>query len=322
MFSRRNPSEDILISKPYIPSQSQKNIKLLEKLAKRVYKKRRCQQKISRSERISSPAISVVCISDTHNTNPLLPPGDILLHAGDLSQYGLFDEVQKQLDWLNGQLHQHKIVIAGNHDLILDQDFVNSHPDRELDRPGKTITDLKWGNIIYLQHQSVTVTVYNQQVKIFGSPWTPRCGNFAFQYKTTTDFWKNTLPDDLDILLVHGPLVLHLDGGGKGCPHLLTEIWEAQPKLVVYGHIHEGRGEELVAFDKLQLLFEQIQMGRHPWRGLLQLMVHNQNHLPKINSEHCNSSKTIHFVNSAVVSGPGHCNKWEPIVVMINSECE
>jgi hypothetical protein len=29
--------------------------------------------------------ITVVCISDTHNTQPPIPYGDLLLHAGDLS---------------------------------------------------------------------------------------------------------------------------------------------------------------------------------------------------------------------------------------------
>ena len=38
----------------------------------------------------------VICISDTHNSKPPLPDGEILLHAGDLSQYGLVDEIQAQ----------------------------------------------------------------------------------------------------------------------------------------------------------------------------------------------------------------------------------
>jgi Icc-related predicted phosphoesterase len=28
-----------------------------------------------------------------------------------------------------------------------------------------------------------------------------------------------------------------------GCPHLLERIQEIEPRLVVFGHIHEGRGE-------------------------------------------------------------------------------
>lgn len=36
-----------------------------------------------------------------HTRPPIsIPPGDILLHAGDLTNYGTFDELQAQLMWL------------------------------------------------------------------------------------------------------------------------------------------------------------------------------------------------------------------------------
>lgn len=50
------------------------------------------------------------------------------MHAGDLSQYGTFNEIQAQLSWLSAQTHEHKIVVAGNHDLLLDKVFVEAHP--------------------------------------------------------------------------------------------------------------------------------------------------------------------------------------------------
>lgn len=68
------------------------------------------------------PPIRVVYISDTHNVTSPLPPGDILIHAGNLTAHGTFDELQAQLQWLSAQLHTHKIVIAGNNDLILDKE--------------------------------------------------------------------------------------------------------------------------------------------------------------------------------------------------------
>lgn len=34
-----------------------------------------------------------VCISDTHNCTVKLPPGDVLIHAGDLTNQGSFSEV-------------------------------------------------------------------------------------------------------------------------------------------------------------------------------------------------------------------------------------
>lgn len=58
-------------------------------------------------------AITVVCISDTHNLQRDLPAGDILLHAGDLTQKGTFQELQDQINWLDKQPHRYKIVIGG-----------------------------------------------------------------------------------------------------------------------------------------------------------------------------------------------------------------
>ncbi|KAF2453600.1 Metallo-dependent phosphatase-like protein [Lineolata rhizophorae] len=189
-------------------------------------------------------SLAIVCISDTHNTRPALPDGDILIHAGDLSQYGTFAEVQTQLDWLNSQPHKQKIVIAGNYDLLLDADFAVTHPDRELDGPGKSRQYLRWGSLVYLQGSTQDFECQGRKFRIYGSPWTPKCGSFAFQYNeisTQADLWKNRIPDDVDIVLTHGPPAAHLDENGKGCVSLLKEVWRVKPKLHVFGHIHAGR---------------------------------------------------------------------------------
>lgn len=34
-----------------------------------------------------------VCISDTHNRNVKLPKGDVLIHAGDITNLGTYEEV-------------------------------------------------------------------------------------------------------------------------------------------------------------------------------------------------------------------------------------
>ena len=75
--------------------------------------------------------ITVVCVSDTHNSHasiPPLPPGDILIHAGDLTQSGTEDELHSVLVWLTAQQHPHKIFVAGNHDRALSYKILNSVP--------------------------------------------------------------------------------------------------------------------------------------------------------------------------------------------------
>ncbi|KAI0929091.1 hypothetical protein AcW2_004892 [Taiwanofungus camphoratus] len=41
-----------------------------------------------------------VCISDTHSHVFPIPPGDVLLHAGDLSSWGSLKHLQVTVDWL------------------------------------------------------------------------------------------------------------------------------------------------------------------------------------------------------------------------------
>ena len=55
----------------------------------------------------------IVCISDTHNQTPKLPKGDVLIHAGDLTNQGSFSELKKTVEWLEKADFDAKIVIAG-----------------------------------------------------------------------------------------------------------------------------------------------------------------------------------------------------------------
>jgi len=55
----------------------------------------------------------IVCISDTHNNTPKLPPGDVLIHAGDLTNQGSYDELERSVAWLEKAPFEVKIVVAG-----------------------------------------------------------------------------------------------------------------------------------------------------------------------------------------------------------------
>lgn len=55
----------------------------------------------------------IVCISDTHNQTPKLPKGDVLIHAGDLTNQGSYSELKKTVEWLEKADFDAKIVIAG-----------------------------------------------------------------------------------------------------------------------------------------------------------------------------------------------------------------
>ncbi|KAF2636773.1 Metallo-dependent phosphatase, partial [Massarina eburnea CBS 473.64] len=222
----------------------------------------------------SGPApIKVVCISDTHNTTPPIPPGDILIHAGDLTHDGAGADLSAQLSWLRSQPHAHKIVIAGNHDLLLDAAWASkaSSTKRRVEEEEELSNDdnndttsntppvpaLDWTELTYLAHNSTTITIQNREIKIFGSPYTPKYGTWAFQYPppSAREIWHHAIPPDTDIVVTHGPMKGHLDTSGAsaaGCADLGREIGRVRPRLAVCGHIHAGRGREEVWWDAVQ----------------------------------------------------------------------
>jgi 3',5'-cyclic AMP phosphodiesterase CpdA len=59
-----------------------------------------------------------VCISDTHGYTPSeagfkLPAGDVLIHAGDLTNKGSLAEVRRTMDWISKANFEVKIIVAG-----------------------------------------------------------------------------------------------------------------------------------------------------------------------------------------------------------------
>ncbi|KAL1891184.1 hypothetical protein Sste5346_007817 [Sporothrix stenoceras] len=201
-------------------------------------------------------ALSIVCISDTHNSQPQLPDGDVLIHAGDLTQSGTFSELEATLAWLRRQPHSVKIVVAGNHELLLDANQRGRRPEDE-----RLYSALDWGDIVYLENEETTITCprNGRQLRVYGSPLSPRHGNWAFQYPPAHDAWSHQHPPispGIDILITHAPPKAHLDLE-LGCVHLLRTLWRVRPKLHVFGHVHEGAGTEWVQFTALQVAYEQ-----------------------------------------------------------------
>jgi hypothetical protein len=50
-----------------------------------------------------------VCISDTHSRTFEIPPGDVLLHAGDLSSWGSLSQLMHTVEWLKSLQHPVKM---------------------------------------------------------------------------------------------------------------------------------------------------------------------------------------------------------------------
>jgi predicted phosphodiesterase len=180
-------------------------------------------------------------ISDTHTKHRglNLPGGEVLIHAGDFMGHGWSqDEVEDFFLWFNGQKYKHKILIAGNHERIFEE---NPNRTNKLLREFPAIT--------YLQDEGCTIDGIN----FYGSPWTPAFCNWAFQLHNDyedTEIWKK-IPKDTDVLITHGPAYGMLDQyemptgdysdklGSKG---LRNWIDDNNPKVHICGHIHTGQG--------------------------------------------------------------------------------
>lgn len=184
--------------------------------------------------------LTIHCISDTHNKHRhfTLPGGDILIHAGDATGRGRPEEIIPFLDWFADQDYSHLIFIPGNHDFGFENNY-SLYAD-----------ECKKRNIILLNDSGCEV----EGIKIWGSPITPAFHNWAFNRERGDEIrphW-DLIPDDIEILITHGPPLLIRDWvrpgtlmeDHVGCWDLAHVISTRLKKLKlhVFGHIHEGRG--------------------------------------------------------------------------------
>lgn len=202
--------------------------------------------------------MKIVAISDTHNRHKhltskgmgdLLPEGDLLIHAGDLTGQGLKGEVESILKWFEEVASRYTngvVFIAGNHDRSFDPKF---NLESETDKPlwlQEALSSLPSG-IQYLENESVTV----DGLKIWGSPITPwfHGDRWAFNKRRGFDIAEvwDQIPVDTDVIVTHGPSAGKLDFTTYdklyvGCENLRYKIKALKPKLHIFGHIHEGYG--------------------------------------------------------------------------------
>ena len=177
-------------------------------------------------------SLRVVIVSDTHGFHDQveIPEGDILIHAGDGCSRGTLDEAAAWLDALRRLPHAHKLVIAGNH-------------DRCFETTPQSIRGLTKG-LTYLQDSEVTIA----GLRFWGAPWQPWFLSWAFNLQRGAPIAQKwaLIPDDIDVLITHGPPAGILDETwdtrSVGCEDLLRVTRRIRPRLHVFGHIHEGYG--------------------------------------------------------------------------------
>jgi len=188
--------------------------------------------------------MEITILSDLHGFYPKLEGGDLLVVAGDLTAKDRPEEYDEFNNWIAKQKYQTKVVIAGNHDNLLQKDRTYLDPE-----------------ITYLQDSGTEF----EGLKVWGSPWTkrfdgmnPKC--MAFTVDTDDELAEKwaMIPEDTGILITHSPPLGIYDqikhtGDYVGSKSLRCKIDKLNKLLLhCFGHIHECgcRRTKLVGFGK------------------------------------------------------------------------
>ena len=186
--------------------------------------------------------MKIAVTSDLHGNLPKVEECELLLICGDIMPLNIQFNDSKSIDWLQNQFRdwcidspaKQIVFIAGNHDFSL-----------YWHRKELTERFLNNGKIIYLKDSEFEY----KGVRIYGTPWCHRFGNWAFMRDDLelSEKFEN-IPDNLDILLTHdAPYgyhdeiiedVIYKNGGSIGSIPLVKAIEEKQPKYHFSGHLH------------------------------------------------------------------------------------
>jgi len=182
----------------------------------------------------------IVFISDTHTKHRQIriPECDLLIHCGDFTYRGKWEEVASFNNWLDELVQcKNRVVVAGNHELGFEQ--LSMFEKKQL-----------LSNAIYLEDSGVQIEGLN----IWGSPWTPKFFEWQFMLDTpeqSVNEW-NKIPDNTNILVTHGPSYGILDKVNHpgpredphvGCKYLLERVKKlTNLKIHASGHLHESYG--------------------------------------------------------------------------------
>ena len=179
-------------------------------------------------------------LSDTHRNHDqlVIPDGiDLVMHSGDATNYRDPFKNEKEmwefLEWYGSLDIPNKVFVCGNHDSSVEAGLIKK-------------SNIESFGITYLFNDDVTINGY----EIWGSPHTPTFNDWSFM-KSRAKIHKvwDTIPEDTDIILTHGPPLGMLDITNRrdnlqeqcGDSALLGAIKRIEPAIVAFGHIHNTK---------------------------------------------------------------------------------
>jgi Icc-related predicted phosphoesterase len=177
--------------------------------------------------------MDIVILGDTHELHREVevPAGDLLIFTGDFSMFSKsVAAIEDFNEWLGELPHRWKLAVPGNHEFFLEAD-----PRRRSLISNATVL--------------IDESIWIDGLKIYGSPMTPLYGG-AFGKSSPSDrvrHWAG-IPDDVDVLITHGPPhgILDLSPGQAeraGDRELMARVNDLPSlRLHCFGHVHGGYG--------------------------------------------------------------------------------
>ena len=200
--------------------------------------------------------LKIVAISDLHGNLPVITePADIMLLAGDIVPLNIQFNKYECKKWLEGEFAEwikalpveDVFMVAGNHDAYFEG---LNKTNMGLFRQACNF------KLKYLQNDTlIYYTNDGDPVKIFGTPYCHRYGNWPFMRDEEYMEKKfQEIPEDVDIIISHDPpygvgqvdcILQDCRRSTDGDPHkgnipLANRIKDLSFRLLVCGHIHSG----------------------------------------------------------------------------------
>lgn len=218
--------------------------------------------------------LRIICTANTHNEDitASIPNGDVFIHAGGMTDFGLLGELQEAYRWISALDHPVKIVIAGRllkrqphtasdvlaggHDIGLDKNHGGYEPEAfQL----FTSAEAKARGIHYIDRETVNVDIGGHSIPVYGNSSGPKSefyeqGKLGFIYQPhpspeAAAAWTDA-PRDVPIwVMYHTPaLLMDLDPleMWKPCPVQTGAIEQGKPFLCVFGHNLSAHGVTVV----------------------------------------------------------------------------
>jgi Icc-related predicted phosphoesterase len=185
--------------------------------------------------------LKIVAISDTHCRlkEIEIPPGDVLIHAGDLTNSGNLRQFASEMVLLGSHASKFKkiLYVPGNHDFIAQE------------QPALVEAICSDNGVTCLIDKVEII----ENLVFYGSPWQPEFCNWAFNLPRGEELRKkwSSIPDNVDVLITHGPPAaigdMCFNGDRVGCYDLLDRVGEITKsghtiKAHIFGHIHYSYG--------------------------------------------------------------------------------